>query len=103
MRFFLILSILLIACIAIFAVQNSTAPAILIKFLPWKMETSLIYVIFGSFASGMFFMLFLWVPPAIKSLRRTRNLKKQIEVLRKERDHRIEGTPPSKADSERNQ
>ena len=93
MRFFLVLSLLLIACIAIFAVQNSTAPAILMKFLLWKMETSLIYVIFGSLGSGILLMLFLWVPLAIRSFRRTRNLRKQIELLKNERDQRTEGAP----------
>ncbi len=95
MRFFLVLVLLLIACIAIFAVQNSTAPAILMKFVLWKMETSLIYVIFGSFGLGILLMLFLWIPLSIKSFKRTRNLRKQIELLKKGIEERPAGPFPA--------
>jgi uncharacterized integral membrane protein len=70
--------------IAIFVIQNSTAPPVLMKFLFWQKETSLIYSILGSFGAGILFTLFLWIPSAIKALRRSRGLKKEIEVLRKE-------------------
>jgi uncharacterized integral membrane protein len=39
--------------IAIFAVQNSNAPLVIIKFLFWKFETSLVYTILGSVGLGI--------------------------------------------------
>jgi uncharacterized integral membrane protein len=57
--------------IAIFAVQNSNAPAVTIKFLLWKFETSLIYTILGSIVLGILITLLFWIPRAIRaSLRR---------------------------------
>lgn len=48
MQFFYWLIFLIAIGIAIFAVQNSNAPLILIKFLLWRFETSLIYTILGA-------------------------------------------------------
>ena len=55
------------ASIAIFAVQNSDAPPVIIKFLLWKFETSLVYMVLGSIVLGAFFALLFWIPRAIKT------------------------------------
>jgi uncharacterized integral membrane protein len=67
MKFFYWVALLVIVGIAIFAVQNSTAPSIVVKFLMWRFETSLIYTILGSFGSGVLITLLFWIPRAIKT------------------------------------
>ena len=47
MKFFLGLAFLVLLGVVMFAVQNSTAPAINIKFLAWHIQTSLIYTMLG--------------------------------------------------------
>jgi len=69
--------------IAIFAIQNSSAPLVVMKFLAWKLETSLIYTILGSIGIGILMILSLWVPRGIKASIRLRESKKQIENLEK--------------------
>jgi uncharacterized integral membrane protein len=69
--------------IAIFTLQNSSAPLITVKFLLWKFETSLIYTLLGSTMIGMLIILSLWIPRAIRSSMRSRELKKKIENLEK--------------------
>ena len=54
MQFFYWVALLVVIGIAIFAVQNSTAPSIVMKFLMWRFETSLIYMILGSFGLCIF-------------------------------------------------
>lgn len=74
--------ILIIAiCVAIFAIQNSSAPPIAIKFLLWKVETSLIFTLLGSIGAGMLMILFLWLPRAVQSSIRSRELRRKIENL----------------------
>lgn len=74
--------ILIVAvCIAVFAIQNSSAPPITLKFLLWKLETSLIYTLLGSIGTGMIVVLFLWLPRAIQSSIRTKELHRKIENL----------------------
>ena len=53
--------------IAIFAVQNSNAPPVMVKFLFWKFETSLAYTILGSIGSGILMTLLLWASRAFRS------------------------------------
>ena len=67
--------------IAIFAVQNSNAPLVMIKFLLWRFETSLIYTLLGSIGVGILITLFFWVPRAIKTSIRSRELKREIKNL----------------------
>jgi uncharacterized integral membrane protein len=69
--------------IAIFAIQNASAPLIAVKFLVWKFETSLIYALVGSTGVGILMILFLWIPRAIRSSIRSRVSKKKIENLEK--------------------
>jgi len=78
-QFFYWLIFLVAFGIAIFAVQNSNAPLVMIKFLIWRFETSLIYTILGSIGIGILLILFLWVPRAIRASIRMKELKKRIE------------------------
>jgi uncharacterized integral membrane protein len=69
--------------IAIFAIQNSSAPLIALRFLVWKFETSLVYALLGSAGVGILMILFLWVPRAIRASLRSSESKKKIENLEK--------------------
>jgi uncharacterized integral membrane protein len=90
MQIFLWLSLVIILFAAIFAIQNSTAPPVAMKFLFWNFETSLIYTILGSVGVGMLVILFLWFPRVIRSSLRAKNLKKEIEFLQGEMKHQVE-------------
>ena len=83
MQFFFWLAFLVIIALAIFAIQNSTAPAVVMKFLLWRFETSLIYTILGSILSGIILTLLLLAPATVRNSFRARNLKKEIETSRK--------------------
>jgi uncharacterized integral membrane protein len=67
MKVFLWIAFLIIIAVAIFAVQNSDAPIITIKFLFWKFETSLVYTILGSIGLGILFTLLFWIPRALRA------------------------------------
>jgi len=77
MQFFFYLGFLVVVLLAIFAVQNSSAPMVTMKFLFWQFETSSVYTILGSIGSGMVIILLLWIPSAIRASLRTKNLKKE--------------------------
>jgi len=81
MRSFYWLIFLMAIGIAIFAVQNSNAPLVMIKFLLWRFETSLIYTLLGSIGVGILITLFFWIPRAIKTSIRSRELKREIKNL----------------------
>jgi len=66
MKIFLWVAFFIVIAIAIFAVQNSDAPIITIKFLLWKFETSLVYTILGSIGLGILFTLLFWIPKAFR-------------------------------------
>jgi uncharacterized integral membrane protein len=53
----------------------------MIKFLLWRFETSLIYTLLGSMGVGIVFALFFWIPRAIKTSIRSRELKREIKNL----------------------
>jgi|APFre7841882590_1041340.scaffolds.fasta_scaffold38557_3 uncharacterized integral membrane protein len=65
MKVFWWIAFLILIAIAIFAVQNSNAPPVIIKFLIWKFETSLVYTILGSIALGILLVLFFWIQKSI--------------------------------------
>lgn len=67
MQFFYWLAFLVVIGIAIFAVQNSSAPPVVIKFLIWKFETSLVYTILGSILSGILLPLLFWIPKVVRT------------------------------------
>lgn len=73
MQIFIYVAFLIALGIAIFSVQNSDAPRVIIRFLVWRFETSLVYTILGSICLGIFLTLLLWIPRAIKN-----SLKKRI-------------------------
>jgi len=78
MQFFYWLVFLLAIGIAIFAVQNSAAPLITIKFLLWKFETSLVYTTLGSIGLGILFTLLFWIPRALRSSFRSKKSNQEI-------------------------
>jgi uncharacterized integral membrane protein len=90
MQFFFGLAFLVVIVLAVFAIQNSTAPTVTMRFLFWQFETSLVYAILGSIGSGMVIILLLWIPSAIKGSIRSRNFKKEINILEKGKDDQKE-------------
>lgn len=92
MQVFLWLSFGVILGVTIFVIQNSTAPPVAIKFLLWNFETSLIYTILGSVGLGILFILFLWIPRAIRASLQAKNLKKEMQFLQGEMKHHIDET-----------
>ena len=94
MQFFLWLVFLLVIGVAVFMVQNSTAPPVVMKFLFWNFETSLIYTILVSVGSGMLIILFLWIPRSIKASYRQKNLKKEIDILERQMKPQVEVSKP---------
>jgi uncharacterized integral membrane protein len=94
MQIFLWLGFLMLLGVAIFVVQNSTAPSVGMKFLFWNVETSLIYTILVSVGSGMLTILFLWIPRSIKASFREKNLRKEIEILERQMKHQVEASKP---------
>ena len=90
MQIFLWLAFAIILCAAIFALQNSATPPIVIKFLFWKWETSVIPMLLGSIAAGILIILLLWIPKALRASFRVKALKKEMESLQVEAKRRIE-------------
>ena len=66
MQFFFYIAFLVIIGVAVFAIQNSNAPLVTIKFLVWRFDTSLVYTILGSIGVGILITLLLWIPRAIQ-------------------------------------
>jgi putative membrane protein len=66
MQIFIYIAFLIVIGIAIFAIQNSGAPLVVIKFLIWKFETSLVYTILGSVGLGILLTLLFWIPRALR-------------------------------------
>jgi uncharacterized integral membrane protein len=73
MQIFTWVVLFVVISIAIFAVQNSGAPLVTIKFLFWKFETSLAYTVLGSIALGILVTLLLWIPRAIRTFLQRKN------------------------------
>ena len=90
MKVFLWLAFLVAMGMAIFAVQNSSAPPVMIKFLVWEFETSLDYTLLGAIGSGMLIMLFLWVRSALSASFRIRNLEKEAKALKARQSNETE-------------
>ncbi len=82
MQVFYWLILLIVIGIAIFSIQNSSAPQIVIKFLFWQVETSLLYTILGSIVLGILITLFFWIPRAIRSSFQKRELKREVGNLK---------------------
>jgi len=67
MQLFYWIVLLIATGIAAFAIQNSNAPLVTIKFIFWEFETSLVYTILGSIGLGIIITLLFWIPRAIRS------------------------------------
>ena len=67
MQAFFYVAFLLIMVAAIFAIQNSGAPLVTIKFLLWKFETSLINTLLMSVGLGILLTLLFWIPREIRA------------------------------------
>ena len=93
MRFFLGLVFLIATGVAIFVVQNLTAPVVAMNFLFWKIEIPLADTILRSLGCGMLIILLLWVPRGIKTSFRVRNLRKRIEILERELNYKERNNP----------
>jgi len=78
MKVFLWIAFLIIIVVAIFAVQNSAAPLITIKFLLWEFKTSLVYTVLGSIGLGILFILLFWVPRALRASFRSKKSNHEI-------------------------
>jgi len=81
MQFFYWLIFLIAIRIVVFAIQNSSASPVVLKFLFWQYETSLIYTLLGSVGVGILITLFFWIPRVIRSSFQIRELKKKMENL----------------------
>ncbi len=77
MKVFLWIAFLILIAVAIFAVQNSSAPLVTIKFLIWRFETSLVYTILGSIVLGVFLTLLFWIQRAVGTSVRKKKLNKE--------------------------
>ncbi len=77
MQFFYWLMLLIVIAVAIFAIQNSAAPLITIKFLLWKIETSLIDTILVSIGLGILLILLFWIPRSVRDSFRRRKLNRE--------------------------
>ena len=78
MQVFFWVAFLIIIAIALFAVQNSSAQPITIKFLTWQFQTSLIYTILGSILLGILITLLFWIPMAIRTSFHRRRLDQTV-------------------------
>jgi uncharacterized integral membrane protein len=78
MKVFSWIAFLILIAVAIFAVQNSAASLIEIKFLVWKFETSLVYTILGSIVLGILLALLFWIQRVIGASIRKKGLNKEI-------------------------
>jgi putative membrane protein len=77
------IALVVIVIIAIFAVQNSAASPVSIKFLLWKFETSLVYTILGSIGLGVLLTLLFWIPREVRSSFRRPKLSQEVPPPRK--------------------
>ena len=92
MQIFLWLILVIVFCVAIFALQNSAAPPLTIKFLFWKWQTSLTLTLLGSISAGILLILLLWIPRAFRTSLRVKALKKEMESLQADARRRLEET-----------
>lgn len=81
MQFFFWIAFLLVMGIAVFSVQNSNAPPVVMKFFFWSFETSLVYTLLGSFSLGILVTLLFWIPSTLRASIRAKRLKRELEYL----------------------
>jgi len=78
MQFFYWIVLFIAIGIAVFAIQNSSAPLVTIKFIFWKYETSLVYTILGAIGLGIIITLLFWIPRAIRSSFEWQKVPKEV-------------------------
>ena len=78
MQFFYWTILLIAIGIAVFAIQNSDAPLVTIKFIFWEFETSFVYTILGSIGLGIIITLLFWIPRAIRSSFEWQKVPKEV-------------------------
>jgi hypothetical protein len=71
------------------------------KFLIWEWQTSLLYVMLASLVVGMLIMLLMWVPFAYRSIFQRKDLKKEIEFLRRNLGANAKTARPGEGSEER--
>jgi len=81
MQIFFIIAFVLAIGIAIFAIQNSDADMVVMRFLTWEYKTSLVYMLLGGIGLGILLTILCWIPRAIKTSLHMRRLKRQISQL----------------------
>jgi uncharacterized integral membrane protein len=86
-KFLIGMAFLAIIAGAVFAIQNSAASPVTMKFLHWRLETSLLYCILGSMAAGMLIVILLWIPRAIRGSLSGRTLRKENQILKQRLAH----------------
>ena len=89
MSVFLWIAFFLLVGVAFFAVQNFDASPVVMKFLFWRFETSLVYTVLGAVCLGILLTLLIWIPRGVRTSLRTRRLRKEIDSL--EESHRRSG------------
>jgi uncharacterized integral membrane protein len=81
MQIFFIIAFVLAIGIAIFAIQNSDADMVVMRFLIWEYKTSLVYTLLGGIGLGILLTILCRIPRAIKTSLHMRRLKRQISQL----------------------
>jgi uncharacterized integral membrane protein len=66
MQIFSWIAILMLITVALFAIQNSNAAPVMIKFLAWRFETSLVLTILGSIVLGILISILFWISRALR-------------------------------------
>jgi uncharacterized integral membrane protein len=89
MSVFLWIAFFLLVGVAFFAVQNSDAAPVVMKFLFWRFETSLVYTVLGALCLGILLTLLIWIPRGVRTSLRTKRLRREIDSL--EESHRRAG------------
>ena len=80
MQVFLWIVFFILVGVALFAVQNSNAPSVMIKFLTWRFETSLVYTVLGSIVLGIIVSMFCWISRTIHLTFKKRTRRKQEDL-----------------------
>ncbi len=84
LRISIFLVFIVVLCIGIFALQNSSAPPIQVKFLFWQLDTSMVYALLSTLGAGILVILILLIPSALKNSFRIRTLKCENDILKRE-------------------
>ena len=81
MQIFFVIAFVLAIGVAIFAIQNSDADMVVMRFLIWEVKSSLVYTLLGGIGLGILLTILCWIPRAIKTSLHMRRLKRQISQL----------------------